>query len=386
MTTATTAQTKRKGKGKRLRWVGRACNAVAFLFFVGCLSLPLTAADALETPLYPAHINTEVNGGIERKYGYISEDGVWVIPPLFEDADAAQEPTAKGYRYAAKQGGKWGFIDFRGNWAAGPAYDFVADFHCERARVVLNGCTAFIDPDGKKIMAFDRETEVMDFCEGISAKNKAGTDSYTFMDVNGDTLFHLENAQSLFSDHDGFYKLCAEGLIQVKRNEKWGFVDQQGNWVIQPEFDAVDSFSEGLAAARNNGKWGFIDRSGAWRIYPQFEKVKRFSEGLAAVMPEKRWVFIDREGNSPFQNQYLYLPMPGADRPYDYVFHNGLACAYYADNGIYGGFIDTQGRWAIPPKFRYVMPFRNGVTMVDTGDTVGYINQAGEWVFTLGTY
>jgi hypothetical protein len=68
---------------------------------------------------------------------------------------------------------------------------------------------------------------------------------------------------------------------------KWGYIDQQGNLVISPQFTSADSFSDGLAQVRVNGKYGFIDPTGKMAIPPQFDQVDSFYEGLAAYAVKK---------------------------------------------------------------------------------------------------
>ena len=40
----------------------------------------------------------------------------------------------------------------------------------------------------------------------------------------------------------------------VEVNDKWGYIDKKGNWVIQPmfDFDYVEYYTEGLAEVREN--------------------------------------------------------------------------------------------------------------------------------------
>jgi hypothetical protein len=54
----------------------------------------------------------------------------------------------------------------------------------------------------------------------------------------------------------------AEGLVLIKLNERYGFVDAKGNMAIPAVYDSADDFSEGLAPVRLNGKWGYIDAKG----------------------------------------------------------------------------------------------------------------------------
>ena len=69
--------------------------------------------------------------------------------------------------------------------------------------------------------------------------------------------------------------------------DKYGFIDKQGKFVIDPKFDFADSFSDGLAAVRigdeESGKQSYIDSRGKIVITPQFDQISAFSDGLAAV-------------------------------------------------------------------------------------------------------
>lgn len=58
----------------------------------------------------------------------------------------------------------------------------------------------------------------------------------------------------------------SEGLAPVQaKSGKWGFINQQQQWVIQPRFDEAKEFQDGKAAAKQGGKWGFINKQGNWQ-------------------------------------------------------------------------------------------------------------------------
>ena len=56
--------------------------------------------------------------------------------------------------------------------------------------------------------------------------------------------------------------------------------------------------SDGLAPAKVGGKWGFVQADGAFAIEPRFDEAKSFEQGLAEVHIGKRMAYIDREGNA----------------------------------------------------------------------------------------
>ena len=49
-----------------------------------------------------------------------------------------------------------------------------------------------------------------------------------------------------------------EGMASIEINDKWGFIDADGNIVIEPKYSYVQFFSEGLAGVQVDGKYGFI--------------------------------------------------------------------------------------------------------------------------------
>ena len=59
-----------------------------------------------------------------------------------------------------------------------------------------------------------------------------------------------------------------DGLAPARAAERiYGFIDAHGQWVINPQYYGVHSFTEGLAAvqATENGAWGTSIVAGAWQ-------------------------------------------------------------------------------------------------------------------------
>jgi hypothetical protein len=70
----------------------------------------------------------------------------------------------------------------------------------------------------------------------------------------------FEFEKGLFSFNDGLAPF-------VNDENKWGFIDKDGNLVIPCEFDLVGKFSENLAFATIFGKMtGYINKDGSWQI------------------------------------------------------------------------------------------------------------------------
>src|SRR5262245_20990264 len=95
----------------------------------------------------------------------------------------------------------------------------------------------------------------------------------------------------------------AATLLHVVENGRWGYVDKNGNRVINPQFERAESFSSGLAAVRL-GKWGYIDYSGKIAINPQFDRATSFSDGVAVVEIASRWGYINTDGKYVINPQF----------------------------------------------------------------------------------
>ena len=54
-----------------------------------------------------------------------------------------------------------------------------------------------------------------------------------------------------------------ECLHPVMQRGLWGYIDENAQWVIPPQYDSAASFSDGLALVEKDGKLMYIDHSGA---------------------------------------------------------------------------------------------------------------------------
>lgn len=93
----------------------------------------------------------------------------------------------------------------------------------------------------------------------------------------------------------------SEGLALVysikNRIDYYGYIDEQGNEVIPLQYEFGESFSQGLALVRQNRKFGFVDNRGEIVIPFKFDDADSFENGKARVKIKNRQIFIDKSGN-----------------------------------------------------------------------------------------
>jgi hypothetical protein len=162
---------------------------------------------------------------------------------------------------------------------------------------------------------------------------------------------------------DGF------ATVQTKKNGKYGLIDKAGNFVIKPKLDwGGVEFSEGLAVVRINGKFGYIDKTGSFAIQLQFDWANKFYKGLATVKLNGKEGLIDQTGEFVIQPKFDELSI---------YFSDGLLKA--SINGKYG-YIDKTGEFVIQPQFDDAKGFSYGLAPVKINHSWGYINTTGEFV------
>lgn len=98
---------------------------------------------------------------------------------------------------------------------------------------------------------------------------------------------------------------------------RWGFVNSDHCWKIQPLYNYAWPFSEGLALVSLGSKTGFIDKSGSMLITLPFQGAGSFSEGLAWVESQGKTGFIDKTGRLVISLEFetAYRPFRGLHHP-----------------------------------------------------------------------
>lgn len=163
-------------------------------------------------------------------------------------------------------------------------------------------------------------------------------------------------------------------IIPVK-NGKYGYVDDKGNYLINPQFNGATSFHGGIALVYSGGLWGYIDTKGKFVINPVYSDATTFTEGIAwTVKKEGAPTAINRKGR-------VLFALKEAEQVYS--FSEGLAryrivSPYNEDRYLYG-FVNKDGETVISPAYWDALDFSEGLAAVaNENGEYGYINKKGE--------
>jgi len=319
------------------------------------------------------------------KYGFIDKTGEFIIEAQYEFADHFINGVARVRR---GKGDDWLFIDKNNNVVKQPSPD-IKDAKIVNRISTGNGWIvskkddgstrlAIIDNDGKPLSKFDYlkiEIEPSDTGHMIA----------TYPDRKGCAFINDQGHKI----NDQIYDRCGpfnQGLAKVVKNNKVGFLKSDGQMAIPFKFDGKYDLTftishKGLIPVKEDKVFGYIDRAGDWVIPPKYSYAGSFSEGFARISylnekgKEEKGV-IDQNGQLIFTHSYSKTGM---------AFHNGLLS--FQENGNWG-FVDTAGTVVIPAIFpgggtgTYFGPdFSEGLVDVGPSDEYqrGYINTSGEY-------
>jgi len=85
----------------------------------------------------------------------------------------------------------------------------------------------------------------------------------------------------------------SEGLMEVRKDGKYGYVDATGNLIIDYQFDWADDFSEGLATVRIDDKWGYIANPLVYQSWSPDELGRETQLGLVPAGYDEAAISVD---------------------------------------------------------------------------------------------
>lgn len=260
----------------------------------------------------------------------------------------------------------------------------------------------------------------------------------TGMIVKGLNLLLLSVALMPASAQDWRYPVPTEGGI--------GMITETGRVVEAGPFEALKPFAGPLGPARADGRWGFVDTEGGWVIEPAYRQADPFEGDCAAgvsgaadfrgaatsaasagdcvarVLTDEGWHLIDRDGRFVTSRAYSDLTPVGDGLA---AYQESSALTPRGQPGLWGvlsaggrevsdatldgaarpsegmvpaqryrkmlfirlekrwGFVDSAGDWVIEPRYTSVRAFSEGLAMVSDGKRALYLNAAGDSVLTV---
>ncbi len=147
---------------------------------------------------------------------------------------------------------------------------------------------AFIGRDGKLITEYIFD-EVVTNSEG-----EVGENGVVMASQGGQYyLYDVKGKQISTTGYDEVNAFCEDTYASVRKGDKWLFIDAKGKEHDLGDYKEAQSFSHGLAGVRGDKGWGFIDLEGNLVIDYQFEEVQPVSKhGVTNVFTDEYWQIL----------------------------------------------------------------------------------------------
>ena len=148
---------------------------------------------------------------------------------------------------------------------------------------------------------------------------------------------------------------CQTRMAVIKYGDKYGIIDSKGKMVVEPQWDYILGENEGLYPVKKDSVWGYINRQGEVVIELKYWDANFFYEGFACVGNENgKYGFINRKGDTIIPFKY--------DGSFG-GFSKGLADVTVNDSC---GYIDKKGELVIPAEYKICYPFLSDLAVVWT--------------------
>jgi hypothetical protein len=315
--------------------------------------------------LFPASVK-EIGG---QKWGYINHKGNFVTPVKYEDAQDFQPNGLAGVKIK----GEYGLINQYGQFIVHPQYSHINPFSESRAIVMDDKGFKVINERGK-VLTSKAYSYISNYQNGralFSGTAEDGRYLYGYLNRQGKEVIPLK-----YESATDFIE--GKAVVRVAEG-KYELIDPIGKTLQSYNKANVGTLSEGLLAFQleTGGKFGFMNENGDVVIEPTFEGAQPFKDGRAVVNTDEtffRYGLIDQEGKYVIEPTYNDISILGEKRvALGKAFDESIPFA-----GSKYAIADLNGRILTEFKYVNVMEYKNGYASASDTRNTFFIDKNGQ--------
>lgn len=281
--------------------------------------------------------------------GVINRNGEWLIMPR---KDSLQHLTKDIYLFRHKN--ESGLVSTSNGELFSTTNQFIALNHGFLEKNAL-GKVGLISPEGKRLLTteYDEITNLQNDTVYLFKKNN----HWGIMTKDGSIKLGLKNPiQEMYPMGDQF--------IGVKIDNKYGFVDINGDLRIANRYDAIGNFNENMAPVKLMGKWGFVDRIERLFVQPLYDEVFPFINDHAIVKKQNKYGIVNKFGTEVL------------DVAYDNIYR-AASGRFVIEKGNNKGLAGLEANILIYPKYDSINDLDNGFVIIGRNSKLGLLTLNG---------
>ncbi len=335
--------------------------------------------------------------------GFVDKFGNMMIEPNPDIVFA--RPFKDGVSIVASQDTKYGLINPKGEWVLKPTYDGIYDFK-NGVAIAINkkGDTfdqALIDTTGREVIAMQSAS--------IYELDKELIEQYMVLGVGQDgedysALYHKDGAVLIAMDRQDISYDRQTGIITVCHwKNGCDYRDKHLNKLNQTAYDAdipshITVSGDGLIMVKKNNKYGYINTYGQEVIAPTYDSATRFSHGVAVVQSGDDYFLINQNNQRISKNYTGIIQLQDSDfyivkkeNKYGVINHKEqqiVPIAYdniggnlfadelveFSQNGQWG-LMNLSGKIMITPQYERTNYYKDGLISVKKNGKWGFVDK-----------
>lgn len=196
-------------------------------------------------------------------------------------------------------------------------------------------------------------------------------------------------------------------LHPVKQNGRYGYINEGGGVIVEPEFLHCEEFRDGLGLASKRHDITFFDELGKIAFSSTLGWVESFSEGMAVFSKDPLGIgmmgYLDKRGDEAIACNYetAYSFSGGAavvelkheigvirssgewfiaPRSYSYIGSFVSNLAPFSTRDKKWGYVDLDGNVRIEARYELAFPAAEELLLVKNEGKYGFMSLDGDWV------
>lgn len=138
----------------------------------------------------------------------------------------------------------------------------------------------------------------------------------------------------------------ASDFMPAKLNDRWGYINQQGEEILICRYDTTYAFEGDLARVRFSDSMGIINRQGVWQIRPFADHITIVSPERFIARNQRSHQLLNEKGDVLLQSPHVLSPVAGGV----------LEINEYRQYGLF----DLNGKRLTPTEFEWISDLQEG--------------------------